>query len=174
VRQNFATQICSFYGIIIFLQSFRALLRFFADRTIREQRPERLSDFESDSVISDAISGRVRRETQGDASCMLFDTECSLLLVSRGEVLSAWWRPIARVTAVQGVLREETAIVLVHSARPESGTLRELDSGAILRLDLGLHGRRWPLQVSTHVACCRSPGCRRLSLIHRRWCLDRD
>lgn len=95
------------------------------------------------------------------------------MLVSRSEVLSAWWRPVARVAAVQSVLREETAIVLVHSARPESRAFREVQPGAVLRLDLGLHGRRWPLQVPSHVARCRSLGCRWLGLIHRRWCLSR-
>lgn len=87
------------------------------------------------------------RKTQGDASYSnaLFETEYSLMMVSRGEVLGARWCSVARIGAVQGMLREETAIVLVHSTGPESRALRELNPGPVLRLELGLHGRWGPL-----------------------------
>lgn len=127
-------------------------------RKIHKQRPEHPN----------------RWETRDDASCsnaLLSETEYSLLLVSRGEVLGARRCSVARIAAVQGVLREETAIVLVHSTRPKSRALCELYPGTVLRLELGLHGRRRPLQISSHIACCRSFCCCGLGLVHRCWCL---
>lgn len=126
-------------------------------RGIREQRPE----------CPD------RWETRGDASYSnaLLETEYSLMLVSRTEVLGARRCSVARVGAVQGMLREETAIVLVDPTGPECRAPRELDPGPVLRLELGLHRRRRPLQIPSHIACCRSLRCCGLGLVHRCWCL---
>lgn len=93
------------------------------------------------------------------------------MLVSRSEVLGARRSPVARIRVGQGVLREETAVVFSHSTGPESGTLGEFHPGPVLRLDLGFHGRRRPLEISSHIAAHRGLGRCRLSLVHRRWYL---
>lgn len=116
--------------------------------------------------------GPVRRKPQDDASCSFFKTKYLLMMISRCKVLGTRRCSIARVAIVQSVLCEETAIVLVHSAGPENRALRELYSSPVLRLDLGLYGCRRPLQVPSHVACCRSFGRCRLGLIYRCWCLE--
>lgn len=114
-----------------------------------------------------------RRETQSDASYSnaWLETEYSLMLISRSEVLGARRCSVARVGAVQGMLCEEAAVVLVNPTRPECRAPRELDPGPVLRLELGLHRRRRPFQIPSHIACCRSLRRCRLSLVHRCWCL---
>lgn len=47
-----------------------------------------------------------------------------LIMIRRGEVLSAWRSSITRIGTVQSVLSEKSAIVLVHSARSNSRTFR--------------------------------------------------
>ena len=123
----------------------------------------------ANSVLSIPIDEKLGTMPRARMRCS--ETEYSLLLVSRGEVLGARRCSVARVAAVQGVLREETAIVLVHSTRPESRALCEFYPGTVLRLELGLHGRRRPLQISSHIACRRSFCCCGLGLVHRCWCL---
>lgn len=118
----------------------------------------------------------VSRSSRNSGRCLecsnaSLGTEYSLMMVSRGEVLGARRCSVARVGAVEGVLRKETAIVLVHSTGPDSRAPRELHPGTVLRLELGLHGRRWPLHVPSHVACCRSLRRCGLGLVHRCWCL---
>lgn len=120
-----------------------------------------------------ARSNSFVRETQDDASIyLLLETEYSLVMVNRGEVLSAWWSSVTRIGVGERVLREEAAVVLVHSARPASGSPCEIYPGTILRLDLRLHWRRRPLQISPHVTCCRGFGRCGLSLVHRCRCLN--
>lgn len=116
--------------------------------------------------------GPVRRKTQDDASCPFLKTKYLLMLVSRCKVLGTRRCSVARIAIVQSVLREETAIVLVHSTGPENRAFREVYPGPVFRLDLSLHGCRRPLQVPSHVACCRSFGRCRLGLVHRCWCLE--
>jgi len=121
----------------------------------------------ANSVLSVPFDEKLRAMPRARMRC----SEYSLMMISRGEVLSARRCSIARVAAVEGVLREETGIVLVHSTGPESRAFREIHPGTVLRLHLGLHGRWRPFQVSSHIACCRSFRCCGLSLVHRCWCL---
>jgi len=146
-----------------------ALLRSFADLSIHEQRSEHLGDLDSTRDRVACLYEKLRAMSQR----LLLGTEYSLVMISRGEVLGARWCSVAWIGVGECVLREEAAVVLVHSARPESGSLCELHPGAVLRLNLGLHGRWRPLQVPSHVTCCRSFGRCRLSLVHRCWCLSR-
>jgi len=159
-KMKFCIEFFFIVMIVLFIKK-SVLMRFSGScesRKIRKQRPEHPN----------------RWETRDDASCsnaLLSETKYSLLLISRGEVLGARRCSVARIAAVQGVLREETAIVLVHSTRPKSRALCELYPGTVLRLELGLHGRRRPLQISSHIACRWSFCCCGLGLVHRCWCL---
>lgn len=128
------------------------------------------------SVTSKALVigtlGPVPWETQDNASCSMLKMKYLLMMVSRCEVLGTRRCSVARVAIVQSVLCEETAIVLVHSTRPESRTLCEIYPGSVFCLDLGFDRRWWPLQIPSHVACSWSLGCCRLGLVHRCWCLE--
>lgn len=107
------------------------------------------------------------RWAQGDASHVA--RRYSLVLVSRSEVLRARRGPVARIRVGQGMLREKAGVVLAHSAWPESGTFGEVYPGLVLRLHLGFHGRRRPLEISSHIAAHRGLGRCRLRLVHGCW-----
>lgn len=82
-------------------------------------------------------------------------------------VLSAWWRPVARVGCVEGVLGEKAGVIFLNFAWAERGLLGKSSAFLVLQFTLLLDFRRWPFLISAHIATALINSSNGLGLVDR-------